>query len=398
MASIQSYEISSNLTRKVQRACESASINFLLGAGCSVPAFKTLGNIEELRTILERDKDIKNLHRQRMRLSLDAQFFKTAILPNILYLAKDVNNRQIDQVRNNYEEFCEASLKLVSERAATTLPRQVTYFTSNYDLCLDAALDRLATPTNRGYIGQYNTNVSLSDFGNRYYTNTLTLGYRAELTSANLVKIHGCASWSTYPTPLHFTDPSHELKTIHEMIESATKEHKISVFDATETAETVYANLKTSTNIQRRSRDKELDDLESKLSSLALVMPNKTKFESTVLNETYYAQLRRLTNQLEVRNSVLFVAGFSFADEHIRKLIVRAAATNPTLNVYIFCYNEDAEYAIRHIIENDGGAPNKNMTTILGENNEDDDEPTRSNLGLPEISKFLRNISPRTRD
>ena len=150
MASIQSYEIHSNLTRKVQRACESASINFLLGAGCSVPAFKTLGNIEELRTILECDKDIRDLHRQRIRLSLDAQFFKTAIFPNTLYLAKDVNNRQIDQVRKYYAEFCEASLKLVSERAATTLPRQVTYFTSNYDLCLDAALDRLATPTNRG--------------------------------------------------------------------------------------------------------------------------------------------------------------------------------------------------------------------------------------------------------
>nr|WP_291452533.1 SIR2 family protein [Actinomyces sp. ICM47] len=398
MASIQSYEIHSNLTRKVQRACESASINFLLGAGCSVPAFKTLGNIEELRTILECDKDIRDLHRQRIRLSLDAQFFKTAIFPNTLYLAKDVNNRQIDQVRKYYAEFCEASLKLVSERAATTLPRQVTYFTSNYDLCLDAALDRLATPTNRGYIGQYNTNVSLSDFGNRYYTNTLTLGYRAELTSANLVKIHGCASWSTRPAPLHFTDPSHELKTMHDMIESAIKERKLSVFDTTDTAKTVYASLKAATNIRRHHRDKDLDELERRLSSLALVMPNKTKFESTVLNETYYAQLRRLTNQLEVRNSVLFVAGFSFADEHIRKLIIRAAATNPTLNIYIFCYNEDAECAIRHIIENDGGAPNKNITTILGEINREDDEPTRSNLGLPEISKFLQNISSRTRD
>lgn len=397
MTSVRSREMNLNLTREVQRACESASINFLLGAGCSMPAFKTLGNIEELRTMLEHDKTIRDLHRQRVRLSLDAQFFKIAIFPNTLYLTKGAKNRQVDQVQKNYTEFCEASLKLVSHRATTTLPRQVTYFTSNYDLCLDVALDSLATPTNRGYIGQYNTNVSLSDFGNRYYTNTPTLGYRAELTSANLVKIHGCASWSTRPAPLHFTDPSQELKTIHDMIESAISKGKLSAFDATDAANNAYAKLKMITNSHRRSRDIDLDELESRLSSLALVMPNKTKFESTVLNETYYAQLRRLTNQLEVRNSVLFVAGFSFADEHIRKLVVRAAATNPTLSIYIFCYNEEADSLIKHYIEDDGGAPNRNIATILGILNDETDEPTRENLGLPEISKFLQNISSRTR-
>ena len=397
MTSVRSREINLNLTHEVQRACESANINFLLGAGCSMPAFKTLGNIEELRTMLEYDKTIRDLHRQRVRLSLDAQFFKIAIFPNTIYLTKGPKSQEVDQVQNNYTEFCEASLKLVSRRATTTLPRQVTYFTSNYDLCLDAALDALATPTNRGYIGQYNTNVSLSDFGNRYYTNTLTLGYRAELASANLVKIHGCASWSTHPAPLHFTNPSQELTTIHDMIESAISKGKISVFNATETANNAYTKLKTNTNSHRRSRDNDLDELESRLSSLALVMPNKTKFESTVLNETYYAQLRRLTNQLEVRNSILFVAGFSFADEHIRKLIVRAAATNPTLSIYIFCYNEEAESFITHLIENDGGAPNKNIDTILGKFNNETDEPTRDNLGLPEISKFLRDISSGTR-
>ncbi len=99
MTSVRSREMNLNLTREVQRACESASINFLLGAGCSMPAFKTLGNIEELRTMLEHDKTIRDLHRQRVRLSLDAQFFKIAIFPNTLYLTKGAKNRQVDQVQ-----------------------------------------------------------------------------------------------------------------------------------------------------------------------------------------------------------------------------------------------------------------------------------------------------------
>lgn len=31
--------------------------------------------------------------------------------------------------------------------------------------------------------------------------------------------------------------------------------------------------------------------------------------------------------------------GFSFRDEHLRKLIVRAARTNPTLQIIVFCYS-----------------------------------------------------------
>ena len=84
-----------------------------------------------------------------------------------------------------------------------------------------------------------------------------------------------------------------------------------------------------------------LKDLDEARKKLAVVLPNKGKFASTVLNETYYDQLRRLSNQLELPNTSLLVMGFSFADEHIRSLIARAAKANPTLKVIIFCYDED---------------------------------------------------------
>ena len=80
--------------------------------------------------------------------------------------------------------------------------------------------------------------------------------------------------------------------------------------------------------------------------ALGIVNPDKQKFASTVLNETYYELIRRFANALEKENSVLFVHGFSFRDEHLRDLVLRAARTNPTLEVIIFCYSraDRAEY------------------------------------------------------
>jgi hypothetical protein len=75
---------------------------------------------------------------------------------------------------------------------------------------------------------------------------------------------------------------------------------------------------------------------------LGIVNPDKRKFATTVLNETYYELIRRFANELEKENSVLFVHGFSFRDEHLRDLVLRAARTNPTLQVIVFCYSSGA--------------------------------------------------------
>lgn len=72
---------------------------------------------------------------------------------------------------------------------------------------------------------------------------------------------------------------------------------------------------------------------------LGIVNPDKRKFASTVMNETYYELIRRFANELEKENSVLFVHGFSFRDEHLRDLILRSARTNPTLQVIAFCFS-----------------------------------------------------------
>ena len=89
---------------------------------------------------------------------------------------------------------------------------------------------------------------------------------------------------------------------------------------------------------------------------LQVVNPTKDKFRETVFQQNYYQLLRMLSFELEKRDSVLIVFGFSFADEHILE-IVRRSIINPYLKVYVICYNENSRRDLENKLGNVG--PNK---------------------------------------
>ena len=392
MVTIGHRETDTGFIDELRRTCESTNINFLLGAGCSMPAFGTLGNIETLWAQLktnETKEQIVNEHGNNANLieklveaSLKASFFKTAILPNRDYIETNTSD-----TKKNYESFCSAAMKLVAKREASTLPKQVTFFVSNYDICMDVALDTNRVPTNSGYVGRFNPVVDLSNFGRRVTTSTLTLGYQSEIASANLLKIHGCASRRKNDQTIEFSNDFELIKEIEIMIKKIKKKiDDIGLSTGLKTSEEpqhvhhtgdpllevcdeltdmIAAASKIvggkTNNPPLHLLDKSVQDLLDKFNDLQIVWPTKQKFHDTVLDETYYEQLRRLTNQLEVRNSVLIVAGFSFADEHIRKLILRAADTNPTLKVIILCYDKGSEDQILGNLEKESTVDSKDI-------------------------------------
>ena len=61
--------------------------------------------------------------------------------------------------------------------------------------------------------------------------------------------------------------------------------------------------------------------------------------------------IRSFSYELERKNSVLIVFGFSFADEHIRELFLRSLL-NPTLKVYIICFNKDTKEKMKVLLGN----------------------------------------------
>lgn len=385
MVRIGHRETDTGFIDELRRTCESTNINFLLGAGCSMPVFGTLGNIEQLLEQLQiigvhsdktttsdvNEKAIENL----VEASLKASFFKTAILPNRDYIETDAND-----TKDNYESFCRAAMKLVAIREASTLPKQVTFFVSNYDICMDVALDMARIPTNSGYVGRFNPVVDLSDFGRRVTTSTLTLGYQSEIASANLVKIHGCASWKKNGQNIEFSNDFELIKEIEEMIKDLQRSTELGTsyrpHDARHTGDPLLEvrdelseMIAAASKLAGNNLDDSVQHLLDKFNELQIVWPTKQKFHDTVLDVMYYEQLRRLTNQLEVRNSVLIVAGFSFADEHIRKLILRAADTNPTLKVIILCYDDNSKEKILENLKKEStgdskSLPNDNIITV----------------------------------
>src|SRR5690606_7583958 len=78
---------------------------------------------------------------------------------------------------------------------------------------------------------------------------------------------------------------------------------------------------------------------------LPIVNPTKWKFHETVFEEHYYQMLRFLSYELEKPNSILITFGFSFADEHILKLVQRSLS-NPLLQTFICCYSQSSAGAM----------------------------------------------------
>ena len=369
-------EVDQDFLSDLRKTLESTNINFLLGAGCSLPAFKTLGNLEELRVELEEKKDSLGENRdviyRLIKAEIDRRFFMASIYRNVEYVTarKNDSEEDIKQTRAAYKAFCTEAIQTVANRESVDKPKQVTFFTSNYDLCMDLALDEAGIPTNSAYLGRFSRVVRQQTFGNRVFSNGIGLGYRTEIPSANLVKIHGCASWCDDGKRLTIDDSYQILVTIKTLFGETTRfgEHDPTITpnasepseaNATDTSPETRVDFETlkrqaKATFERTKQDEhgeenlvdKLDELDSARNQLAVVLPNKGKFASTVLNETYYDQLRRLSNQLELPNTSLLVMGFSFADEHIRSLITRAAKANPTLKVIIFCYSKDTTRTI----------------------------------------------------
>ena len=97
---------------------------------------------------------------------------------------------------------------------------------------------------------------------------------------------------------------------------------------------------------------------------LIMVNPTKHKFQETVMDMHFYELIRLYSNSLEKENSILFVTGFSFADEHIAKLTMRAADSNPTLQVVIFAFSDAEEASFKKNLHFTDSALNSNVTII----------------------------------
>ncbi len=322
----------------IRNLVQDAHISFLLGSGVSLPYLTTINNLETISNEVSK-KNPSDDQKQKIQASLDHAYYSGVSKKNLNILTDPIALGVLEQ----YEKFVSAVHGILSNRANPLLPKQANLFTTNIDIFLENAFDRTGIELNDGFKGRINPTFRLDNFRTRLFKLTLQYDNTAEVPVFNLFKLHGSLSWRL--------DQSGDSKrTISldrslEGVSNLTGPADLAESDALKiTTTSTAAKLIRATGSSPPSEN--LKSFSEKYRSLMVVNPTKEKFETTVLQQTYYDLLRVFSNELEREASVLFVLGFSFADEHIRSLAVRAANSNPTLYIYVFCHSAKSKTEI----------------------------------------------------
>jgi hypothetical protein len=287
----------------ITRLFQSGNINFILGSGASYPAIAVAGNVEkEIQTALEKG----NVDEAEGKIY--------DLIKGVKNPFTGTENANIKATSKNYQDFIGKIESILIERKSSLIPKQANIFTTNYDLFLEKASESYpAIVFSDGFVrtpnvkGEYE--FSSRSFFNATYNKGNLYNYRVEVPTINFIKIHGSLSWRK------------------EIDLFGDEEDKI-LFNTI----TTFPNANAGTIAQKKEFNEKF----------ALVFPRKDKFRETIMDRTYYDLLRIYANELDKENTLLVAFGFSFQDEHIRDITVRALK-NPTLRLVVFAYDDSAE-------------------------------------------------------
>jgi len=374
------------MTDTIKNTVQDCNINFLLGSGLSRPFLATLGKIESLLTDLE-GSQLEQSTKQLIRASIYKKYFDSVISANTKILSNDTACHSVLQ---NYSSFLRVMNSILLKRKGTILSKEINIFTTNVDIFLERALEDLGLEFNDGFNGRFSPIFSLSNFKKTRAKKSLHFDNVAELPVFNLLKLHGSLTWQIDAGEIKF---SYDLKHVAEVAtKTITPDHCVPIEEAS-----------TLDSLAEDAAGKTLDAstqafMEAYERLLIVINPTKEKFKETLMNQTYYELLRLYSNELEKENTVLFAMGFSFADEHIREITLRAANSNPTLMIYVFAYDATAKADIEAHF-NPTKVKNSNIAIIAPDQEDKDGEiKDKFQYDLPTIngrifSSILQKIS-----
>ena len=288
----------------LNKAAQSANLNFIVGSGCSVPAIKTLGNIEKkVQAFID-----KNQQDKADRLLFD---YLQPFITSVEFLRNTPDKNHVITLKN-YVTFLGIVSEILFERKNNIIPRQATIFSTNYDMFIEKASESLlgSLRLNDGF----NRNPSLdsvfqfstAEFFNSIYNNGNLYNYQVQIPSINLIKLHGSVSWINNAGRILFSVD--HLAKLQEEIDKVGRNGEI-------------------------ARVREIND------KFSIILPNKDKFKDTLLNQFHYDLLRIYANELDKENTLLVAEGISFDDEHLLDITVRGLR-NPTLRLVIFVHKK----------------------------------------------------------
>jgi len=292
--------------QELSEVIQSSNINFLLGSGASVPFLPLLGNIEQ---------DLNKATNDDKREKLYKQYLSDVMIPNKKIISNDISSdREYQQTKNSYEKFFLALSEVVLRRKSTILSKQLNLFTTNVDILMETVFEELQMEYNDGFSGKFNPTFSLANYKKSIHQRSLHFDHISEIPVFNLIKIHGSLTWK-------------QDKSGEKIIFSHTLDH----FDE---------------SLSSKTGKEFITDYRK----ILVVNPEEAKHLESVLN-VYYSELPRMySSELEKENATLFTVGFSMEDKHIKEITLRAAKSNPTLRIYVFC-SQNSKDAMRTKME-----------------------------------------------
>lgn len=336
-----------------KKIVESCHLNFLIGSGASRPFLKTLNNVEVLLTQLANDDQFDEETKLIIETSIKYYYLKKSIEGNLNIDA--AGNDALDETIQNYDELIKSIQTILAKRRSNLVSKQTNLFTSNMDIFLEWTLEQNQLAYNDGFFGRINPVFGTENFHNTITKTSTHFEYQSEVPLFNLFKLHGSVNWHldgekiAYDQYLSILDEVSKVELqdadIVDIVYEEGESWKTKSFDSLirEVIEEEY----------------ELDEVHHQFleafKNLVMINPTKQKFETTTRDLTFYELLRMYSNHLERENSVLFVMGFSFEDEHIREITKRVAKANPTLTIIIFAFDKSAKERISDLL---GEQPN----------------------------------------
>lgn len=337
----------------ILKIIESSHFNFLIGSGASRNYLETLSNIETLLTDLDKESNENKLENwyKVLNVSIKYWYYEKCIKGNIRLIQEDFalsaeKEIEFKDTNKNYIDFLQALNVLVLKRRNKLLPKEVNIFTTNMDLFLDVNLDKLGLEFNDGFSGKFNQTFDTSNYQKSFFKNSSQYSISSELPLFNLFKLHGSVTWDkSSEGVIRYNGKAEVLMNLNEI--TFPDDELISLIndDGGKFIPRDYGDLKEEL-IKRDFTDLDIARYEKfilEYDKLVMINPTKEKFENTTLRLEYYEQMRMYSNILERENSVMFVTGFSFADEHIKEITRRALNSNPTLLIVVFSFSESGK-------------------------------------------------------
>jgi SIR2-like domain len=320
------------------------NINILIGSGASADLFPTLalaikdakGRKETIETLATKFESCPE-----KRTALFMHYYNTCIFPVQIFNPSSVSSEAGKENLKNYETFLTTLLGLLDRRK--DLNRKVNIFTTNYDGCLAHTADSILMRgshdfvVNDGTSGFHKKHLHSKNFSTFQCQTGIFERSNYGIPQLNLIHLHGSVYWgkSGEKIEVSYRNDFNNLLTN----QTITKLRKYSTFLSTK-------DNKTEDIPAVSFSKKQIETFWNEYNKLPIVNPTKWKFHETVFEEHYYQMLRQLSYELEKPNSILITFGFSFADEHILRLIQRSLS-NPQLQTFICCYSDSSANSLR---------------------------------------------------